>query len=110
MSAVVGLVLDGHLTPGQRLELAIEGRLVAFDDTDVRGLLDGDQVLRVLPLRVQRVRGHHRPGQVEPVQQRPERGDFVGLAVDLDLGQHRLAGVVHSGQQVHLRAGWSATA
>jgi hypothetical protein len=49
-------------------------------------------------------------GQLDPIQQRPERGDLIALAVHLDLTEHHLAGVVHDREQVHLIAGESATA
>jgi hypothetical protein len=37
-------------------------------------------------------------------QQRGERGNFLGGAADLALGQHRAGGVVHRRQQVHRAA------
>ncbi|HEY8788924.1 MAG TPA: hypothetical protein VIM10_07315 [Actinopolymorphaceae bacterium] len=47
-----------------------------------------DQVLGGGPLGVQRVGGHHYPGQVELGQQRRELGNLVGLGSDLALGQY----------------------
>ena len=63
----------------------------------------GDQPLGVLALGMQRVGGDHPPGKVQPLEQRPELGDLVGLAVHVGLGQDRTGGVVHHRQQVHLR-------
>jgi hypothetical protein len=59
---------------------------------------------------VQRVGGDHPPGKVQPVQQRPELGDLVGLAPNVGLGQDRTGGVVHHRQQMHLRVGVMAAA
>ena len=64
----------------------------------------------MLALGVERVRRHHLPGQVQALQQWPELGDLVGLAVHLGLGQDPAGGVVHRRQQVHLRAGVVAAA
>jgi hypothetical protein len=50
------------------------------------GLLAAYQELG-LRMGLQRVGGDHRPGQVEPVQQRLERADLLGGASDLALGQ-----------------------
>jgi hypothetical protein len=57
----------------------------------------------VVGLGQKRVEGHHRAGQVQRVQQRPERGDLVALDVDLTLGQHD-AVVTQSGDQVDAAA------
>jgi hypothetical protein len=51
-----------------------------------------------------------RPARFRPLQQRPEPGDLACGVVDLGLGEDRAAGVVHRGQQVHLRAGVMAGA
>src|SRR6266540_7123307 len=59
----------------------------------------GDQPLGVLALGMQRVGGDHPPGKVQPLEQRPELGDLVGLAVHVGLGQDRTGGVVHHRQQ-----------
>jgi hypothetical protein len=40
--------------------------LVAFDDEQVGGVLDGDQPVGVLTLGVERVGGDHPPAQVQP--------------------------------------------
>lgn len=48
-----------------------------------------------------RIGGDDDAAQVDPVQQRGERGDFVALRGDLTLGDHRLAGVERGGEQVH---------
>jgi hypothetical protein len=63
----------------------------------------GDQPIGVLALGVERVDGDHGCGQVQALQQRPEPGDLVGGAVDVGLGEDRMAGVVHHRQQVHRR-------
>jgi hypothetical protein len=49
---------------------------------------------------LQRVGGDHHAGQVQGRQQWGEGGDLLGRAADLALGQHRAAGVVHTGQQM----------
>jgi hypothetical protein len=67
-------------------------------------------VVDVLALGVQRVGGDHPAGQVQPLQQRPEPGDLVSLAVHLGLAQDRTAGVIHRGEQVDRRAGVVAAA
>jgi len=62
---------------------------------------------------LQRVGGHYHTGQVEPIQQRGERGDLLGRAGDLALGQHLAGGVVHRRQQVRraaIAAGWVGAA
>jgi hypothetical protein len=46
--------------------------------------------------------GDHGVGEVQAVQQRPELGDLVGLAVHFGLGEDAVAGVVHQGEQVDL--------
>jgi hypothetical protein len=86
--------------PGQAGAAFQQDGLVGLDDEQVVGLLSGDQELGGVGVGLQRVGGDHHPGQVEPVQQRGERGDLFGGAGDLALGQHRAAGVVHTGQQV----------
>jgi hypothetical protein len=49
---------------------------------------------------VQGIRGDHRPGQVDAVQQRGEHGDLVGLGLDADLPQNHAVPVIERGQQV----------
>ena len=103
VAAVAGVVGDGDLAPGQRLELLVQRGLVGLDDQQVGGVLVGDQPVGVLTLGVERVGGDDGVGQVQPLQQRPEPGDLVGGVLDVGLGQDRAAGVVHRRQQVHLR-------
>jgi hypothetical protein len=67
-------------------------------------VLDGHEELGGVGVGVQRVGGDHGAGQVQADQQRPEGGDLTRGAVDLTLGQHRAAGVVHRGEQVDLPA------
>jgi hypothetical protein len=102
VAAVAGVVGDRDVAPRQGSELIVEAGLVSLDDQDVGGVLLGDQPFGVLALGVQRVGGDHRAGQVQPLQQRPELGDLVGLAVHPGLGEDAAAGVVHHRQQVHL--------
>jgi hypothetical protein len=68
------------------------------------GLLVGDQELGGLRVGLECVGGDHHIGQVEVGQQWLQAGDLAGGAADLALGQHRAAGVVHTGQQVDLVA------
>ena len=62
----------------------------------------GVQVLDMPALGVQCVRGHQDVGQVDPIQQRSERSDLVGLPVDLGLPEYDAGSVVERGQQMHL--------
>jgi hypothetical protein len=61
------------------------------------------QVLGVRAHRVQRVRGHDHPGQIQPIQQRGQHRYLVGLRVHVHLSQHDSVGVVERGQQMPLR-------
>jgi hypothetical protein len=81
MAAVTGVVLGGDVAPGQDLELLVQRGLVVLHDQHVGGVLDADQPVGVFTLGVERVGSHHPAGEVQPVQQRPEPGDLVGLAV-----------------------------
>jgi hypothetical protein len=101
VAAVAGGIQDWDSVPGQALAAGQQGGLVGLDREQVVGLFTGDQELGRVRMGVEGVGGDHRPGQVEPVQQRLERGDLLGGATNLALGQHRAAGVVHTGQQVH---------
>jgi hypothetical protein len=103
VAAVAGVVGDGDLAPGQRLELLVQHGLVGLHEQQVGGLLDGDQPVGVGVLGVQRIGGDDPPGKIQPVQQRPELSDLVGRGVHLGLGQDCRAGVVHHRQQLHLR-------
>jgi hypothetical protein len=104
VAAVAGLVQHGYALPGQALAAVQQKGLVGLDDQQVVGLLVGDQELGGLRVGLERVGGDYHIGQVEPVQQWLQAGDLAGGAVDLALGQHRAAGVVHTGQQVDLAA------
>jgi hypothetical protein len=64
----------------------------------------------MLTLGVERIGGDHRAGQVQPLEQRLEPGDLAGGVGDVGLGQDRAGGVVHRGQQVHLRGSVVAAA
>jgi hypothetical protein len=103
VAAVAGVVGDGDLAPGQRLELLVQRGLVGLDDQQVGGVLLGDQPVGVGVLGVQRVGGNDRPGKVLPLQQGWELGDLVGGGVHVGLSQDHAGGVVHRGQQVHRR-------
>ena len=69
------------------------------------------EVLDVLALGVQRVRGDHHPGQVQAVQgveQRGERGDLAALARDcvrLELTEHDPGLLVDHREQMTSRTG-----
>jgi len=63
----------------------------------------GDQVLGVGALGVQRVRGDHRSGQVDAVQQGREHLDLVRLGLDVGLSQDHAVLVIEGGQQVPAR-------
>jgi hypothetical protein len=104
------MVGDGDLAPGQRLELLVQRGLVGLGDQQVGGVLHGDQPVGMLTLGVERIGGDHRAGQVQPLEQRLEPGDLAGGVGDVGLGQDRAGGVVHRGQQVHLRGSVVATA
>jgi hypothetical protein len=82
---------DRDLRPGQPDQPGMQLRLVRLRDQQVVPAAVV-QVLGVCALGVQRVRGDQHIGQVETVQQRGERGEFVGLALDLGLAQHRPGG------------------
>ena len=68
----------GYLPPGQRPDLVVQQRLVPLHDRDVVRLLLGDQPVQVRPGGMERVAGHHRPGQVQGLQ---EPGEMAGLVV-----------------------------
>jgi len=72
-------------------------------------MLDGDQVVRAAPVQpfgvlalcVQCVRRDQDLAEVADLaEQAGEHGDFVGLAVDGDLGEHDPGAMVEAGQQV----------
>jgi hypothetical protein len=90
---LAGAVQHGDAVPGQAGAARQQGRLVGLDLKQVVGLLAGDQELGGVGVGLERVGGDHHVGEVEPVQQRLERGDLLGGAADLALGQHRAAGV-----------------
>ena len=69
----------------------------------------GDQVVRAAPagqvpgvgaLGVQGVRGDHRPGQADTVQQDGEHRDLIRLRRNIDLPQDHAADVIEGGQQM----------
>jgi hypothetical protein len=68
---------------------------VGLDREQVVRVLDGDQELRSLPGRGQRVGGDHGAGQLQAGKQRLEPGDLARGAVDPVLGQHDAAGGLH---------------
>ena len=103
MAALAGVVGDRDLVPGQGCELGMKGGLVALDSDQVMRAALGGQVLGVAALGVHRVRGDHRPGQVDAIQQRREHGDLVRLRLDIDLPEDHAAGVLERGQQVPRR-------
>ena len=74
-----------------------------LDSDQVMRAALGGQVLGVAALGVHRVRGDHRPGQVDAIQQRREHGDLVRLRLDIDLPEDHAAGVLERGQQVPAR-------
>jgi len=51
-------------------------------------------------LGVQRVRGHQHIGQDDPIKQRGERGQLVGLPVHLSLPEHNPGYGIERGQQM----------
>ena len=90
---------------GQRLRGGgQQGGLVALDDHQVVRVLVLDQVAGGFRLRMQRVQGDDRPGEVQVRDGRGQLGDLVGLGVDLPLGAHAPGGHVENRQQVHLAA------
>ena len=105
-AAVGGL----DIPPRERGELMPEAGLVALrPEHPVRAA--AVQLLDVVALGVQGVDGDHGAGQVraaESVEQRRERGDLVGLAVDIDLPQDGAGVVVDRREQVPTRAGGPA--
>jgi hypothetical protein len=99
----LGLAVTGlDLLPGQRGELAPQAGLVALHRQDpVRAA--AVQVLDMVALGVQRVCGDHHVGQVDAgqgVEQRCERGDLVGLALNLDLPEHDAGALVDHREQM----------
>jgi hypothetical protein len=93
VAAVVGLIGDGDLAPGQGGKLVVQRGLVGLDDQQVGGALVGDQPVSVLTLGMERVGGDDPPSKVQPLPQWLDPGDLVGGVVDLGLGQDRTAGV-----------------
>ena len=104
MSLVAGAVQHRHLMPGQPLAALQQCGPVGLDREQVVRVLEGDQELRSLPGRVQRVGGDHGAGQLQAGKQRLEPGDLARGAVDLVLGQHDAAGVLHGRKQMDLAA------
>jgi hypothetical protein len=90
---------DRHVAPGQGGELGVQAGLVALDDQQVVRTAPG-QVFGVGALGVQGVSGDDRIGDVQPVQQRGEHRDLVGLGVHVHLPQHHTVGMVEGGEQV----------
>jgi hypothetical protein len=66
VAAVVGLVGDRDVTPGQGLELLVEGGLVGLDDQQVGGVLDVDQPVGVGVLGVSASAVMTRPARSKP--------------------------------------------
>jgi hypothetical protein len=99
---------DRDLGPGQGFERGEQCRLVLFDgEHEPRAAVV--EVLGVGALGVQGVRGDHRVGQGdtdrgEPVEQRGEHRDLVGLRADLDLTQDQGVLVGRGREQMHLVA------
>jgi hypothetical protein len=58
------------------------------------------QVLGVGALGVQRVGGDDRIADADPVQQRAEHRDLVGLGSHIHLPEHHAIGMVKGGEQV----------
>jgi hypothetical protein len=92
VAAVAGLVQHGDVWPRQRGELVAQAGLVGLDDQQVGGVLDAHQPVGMLTLGMEGVGGDHPPGKVQPVQQRPESGDLVGLAANVGLAQNPAGG------------------
>jgi hypothetical protein len=90
--------------PGKPLAALRERGPVGLDREQIVRVLDGDQEVRGVAGGLQRIGGDDRSGQLQRGQQRPEPSNLAGGTVDLALGQHRTAGVVHRGQQVDLAA------
>jgi hypothetical protein len=68
VAAVAGVVGDGDVAPGEAGELVVQRGLVAFDDEQVGGVLDGDQPVGVLALGVDRVGGDDGVVQLQSIQ------------------------------------------
>jgi hypothetical protein len=78
----------------------VQQRLILLHDRDVVGLLARHQPVQVRPHRVQRVEGHHHPGQVHLGQQLAQVVGLVALGVDGDLAEE-VAVVAAGAEQVH---------
>ena len=63
----------------ERLEVAVEGRLVFLEREEGVGLLVLDETAGGLALGVQGIGGHHPPLQWQGREQGLELGDLVGL-------------------------------
>jgi hypothetical protein len=87
--AVAAGIQDWDAVPGQGLAAGQQGGLIGLDHKQVVGLLASDQELGGVRMGVEGVGGDHRAGEVEPVQQRLERGDLLRRAADLALGRER---------------------
>jgi hypothetical protein len=97
-SGLAGGVRDGP--PGQAGQLLVQGGLVAFDGQDPVGAAFGE-VGDVITLAVQRVDGDHGVAQVtDPVEQRCEASDLVGLAVDVGAREDDAGVLVTGGEDV----------
>jgi hypothetical protein len=110
VGAVAGAVGDRDVAPGQGGEVMVQAGLVGLHDPQVGGVLLSDQPVGVLALGVERIGSDHGIGELQAVQQRPELGDLVGLAVHPGLAQDASGGVVHHRQQMHLRGAVVAAA
>jgi hypothetical protein len=104
VAAVAGAAQHGDVVPGQAGAAGQQRGLVGLGTEQVVRLLAGDQEPGGVRVGLQRVGGDHRPGEVEVGQQRGEPRDLAWRAVDVALGEHRAAGVIHRGQQVDLPA------
>ena len=91
---------DGHIGPGQVLELGEQRRLIRLHRQQIVRAALNHQIVSVVALGVQRISGDHCPGQIDQVQQRGELGDLVGLAADVSLSEHHTLSVIDRCQQM----------
>jgi hypothetical protein len=100
MATVILGVHDGDLPPRKVLDLGVQARLVLLHNQDVMRVLFGHEERCMLALGMRRVRRHHRTGEIQSFQQRPEPRDLIRLACHPGLAEHDPGDLVQHRQQM----------